>query len=75
MLELSPLLTAAKASALLDPGLEQGVAVEPDAGHRVAAERRPEPPKGGGVLVDDDDLVAGPVELDEPALIRPGRSP
>ena len=75
MLELSPLLTATKASVLLDSGLEQGVPVEADAGDGGAAEGGTESPEGVRVLVDDDDLVAACVELDGHHRSRRGRSP
>ena len=54
MLELSPLLTAAKAGAL-DAGLAQGVAVEADAGDRLPGEAVPRRRKAV-VLVDDRDV-------------------
>ena len=57
MLELSPLLTAAKAPASSMPGLAQGVLVEADAGDPAAAEAGAQPAEGGGVLVDHGDRV------------------
>ena len=60
MLELSPLETAAKASALLDAGLGQGVAVEADAVDRLPGEVLTEPGEGGRVLIDDRDRVVAP---------------
>ena len=58
MLELSPLETAAKASARSMPACAQHLAVEADAGHGEAGEVGPEPAEGVGVLVDDGDRVA-----------------
>ena len=58
MLELSPLETAAKASASLDAGLAQHLPVEADAGHGRAGEVGAEPAERARVLVDDGDGVA-----------------
>ena len=59
MLELSPLLTAAKACGPLDAGLAQVVAVEADARDRAGRRSRCESlRKRGRVLVDDGDRVA-----------------
>ena len=64
MLELSPLLTAAKAPARLDAGVQQGLPVEAEAGHLAAGELRAQPAEGRRVLVDDRDAVA---DLFQPA--------
>ena len=58
MLELSPLLTAAKAPAESTPGVEQRLPVEAEPGDLAAGELRAEPAEGLGVLVDDRDAVA-----------------
>ena len=57
MLELSPLLTAANASARSMPASIQGVAVEADPGHLAAAELGCQPAERAGVAVDDGDVV------------------
>ncbi len=75
MLELSPLLTAAKASVLLDSGLEQGVPVEADPGDGGAAEVGAQAPERVRVLVDDDDRVTPSRRARWPASSPLGRSP
>ena len=62
MLELSPLLTAAKAHGPLDAGLDQGVPVESDPGDLLAAEGRTQPPERCLVAVDDSDGVSEVLE-------------
>ena len=57
MLELSPLLTAAKAPGLLDAGLDEGLAVEADALDLAAAEVLAEAAERQRVLVDHRDGV------------------
>ena len=61
-LELSPLLTAAKADGPLDAGLDEGVAVEADAGHPLPGEVGAEAAEGVAVAVDDGDRVATALE-------------
>ena len=57
MLELSPLVTEAKASALLDPGLLEVVAVEAEADDGGPGEVGGQAAERPGVLVDDGDAV------------------
>ncbi|GMA85287.1 hypothetical protein GCM10025868_05370 [Angustibacter aerolatus] len=57
MLELSPLLTAAKACAPSMPASSLGVAVEADAGDPAALEAGAEAAEGRLVLVDHGDVV------------------
>ena len=57
MLELSPLLTAAKAPAESMPASSRVCRSKPRPGHLAAAELRAEPAEGLGVLVDDGDAV------------------
>ena len=57
MLELSPLETAAKASAGSMPRVDEDVAVEADAGHREAGEVGAQPAERVRVLVDDGHRV------------------
>ena len=63
MLELSPLETAAKASARSMPAWRSTVAVEADPGDGDAGEVGAEPAEGVGVLVDDGDRVAARLEV------------
>nr|BFE68703.1 hypothetical protein GCM10020092_020040 [Actinoplanes digitatis] len=63
MFELSPLETAANASARSMPSRPQHVAVEADPGDGDAAVLRAQPAEGVGVLVDHRDRVAAGVEL------------
>ena len=74
MLELSPLVTAASAAGLLDAGLDEAVAVEADALHRVAGEVGAEAGERRRPPVDDGDGV--PVVESEPgrATSRPVRT-
>ena len=57
MLELSPLLTAAKASAPSIPAASSTSRSKPDAGHRPAVEALGQPLERAGLLVDDGDRV------------------
>ena len=58
MLELSPLVTAARADASGGPGLVEVVAVEPRAHHRGAGPVGRQPTERLGIAVDDGDRVA-----------------
>ena len=62
MLELSPLVTEANASASLMPALVEVVAVEAEAHHRAPAEVGGQAPEGAGVLVDHRHGVVGLLE-------------
>ena len=87
MFELSPLDTAANASAFSAPASMQDLAVEALADDLASAEVGPEPAEGLGLLVDDRDLVPEPLQAraergadapaphhhDVHALILPGR--
>ena len=59
---------------LVDAGGPQGVAVEADPRHGAAVEARAQPAERGLVLVDDGDLVTGPLDRAGEGR-RPGRSP
>ena len=69
MFELSPLETAAKASARSMPASIEHLAVEADAGHGEPGEVGAEPAERVGVLVDDRDRVAAALQV-----LRQGRT-
>ena len=62
MLELSPLETAAKASARSTPGLDEHLAVEALADDLAPGKSADEPAERLRVLVDHGHLVAEPIE-------------